>query len=67
MMQAHLSAQGAETSIQDSIPSTSVDAIESLLDPLPVHVPVLNCVTKGKRKLIVDEVKNISIEEMEFD
>lgn len=72
--------EGAETSIEEGIPGAAADAVESALDQEDEHEPhdeesfalapidasALKGVTKTKRKrkLIVDEVKNISGEEM---
>lgn len=73
-------AEGAETSIEEGIPGAAADAVESALDQedeleqhdeesfalAPIDASALKGVTKTKRKrkLIVDEVKNISGEEM---
>lgn len=72
--------EGAETSVDDGLPGAVAEAVESALDQEDEHEPhdeesfalapidasALKGVTKTKRKrkLIVDEVKNISGEEM---
>lgn len=73
-------AEGAETSVDDGLPGAVPDVVENALDQEDEHEPhdeesfalapidasALKGVTKTKRKrkLIVDEVKNISGEEM---
>lgn len=73
-------AEGGETSIDDGLPGAAADAAEGALDQedeqeahdeesfalAPIDASALKGVTKTKRKrkLIVDEVKNISGEEM---
>lgn len=74
----HAPIEGAETSIDDGIPGAAVDAAEEAHEDenephdeesfalAPIDASALKGVTKTKRKrkLIVDEVKNISGEEM---